>query len=133
MAIEYVNLTPHPITLIEDAGSVTIEPCGTFERIHMVTQPSVADTLPAGTVVQRPQDVAALHERLSLRLNQQGWELQDPSGVDIVLIVAGMVLDTIDPASTLARYVVAPDTGVESAVRDDAGQIVGVRRFRSRY
>ncbi len=32
----------------------------------------------------------------------------------------------------LIQHITAPDTGPESAVRDDEGRLIGVRRFRSR-
>lgn len=99
-----VNLTPHPLTV---AGR-TIAPSGTVARAA-VTYADAGDLDGIPVVAAQYGDVVDL-----------------PDATDgTVYIVSGLVRSALGDTRP---DVVAPDTG-PTAVRDDAGRIVGVTRL----
>ena len=100
-----INLTPHAITV---AGR-TIEPSGTVPRVSVR---QVEDGDIEGIPVVRT--VYGAVEGLPLPAEGTTY------------IVSALVLSALAGART---DVCAPDTSPASAIRNDAGQIVGVRRL----
>jgi len=107
--VRVVNCTPHVITLIgEDGESTTFPPSGMVPRVAVTREP-VDGPLPM------------------VRTTYGEVEgLPDPAP-DTLYIVSNVVLTALGGSRP---DVIAPDTGPHSAVRDEAGQIVGVRNFR---
>ena len=109
---EFINLTPHPIT-IEGLG--TLQPSGTVARVSTIrTQCGVL-----GGVRCTSQNFGPVE---GLPAPQDG----------VTYVVSGMVLDALKrqagPAgsSRAGHDVYAPDTGPD-AIRDEKGHIVAVR------
>lgn len=101
-----VNLTPHPINIILDDGSnITIDPSGVVPRC------SAANTVIAPGFTQSVLgDVTGL-----------------PDKVDGVLLIVGALIRTALPDRD---DLIGPDTSPTGAVRNDQGQIIGVRGFQ---
>lgn len=108
-----VNCTPHPITIADKDGNVirTIEPSGHIARVAVEQQEvGVIDGIP---VVE------------SVFGQVEGLPDPEPGVVYIVST------PTMLAARQMGRTdVVSPDTGPASAVRDEQGRIVAVRRFQ---
>jgi hypothetical protein len=101
-----VNLTPHPINVIMDDGSnITIDPSGVIPRVA-----STATTVAPGFVTTVMGDVTGL-----------------PDKKDGVLLIVGAMVRTALPDRD---DLIGPDTSPTGAVRNDQGQIVGVRGFQ---
>jgi hypothetical protein len=107
--MNFINLTPHPITVInQDGESVTFSSQGVARvSVRTETMPSVG----------------------GFRLQKQVFgEVENlPDATEgVVFIVSGMVLSQCKNRAD----VVAPDTG-RDAVRNDQGQIIAVKGFVS--
>ena len=102
-----VNLTPHPINIIldNDSDPIVIAPSGTVPRVA-----STATTVAPGFVTTIMGDVT---------------DLPDPVP-GTLLIVGAMVRTALPDRDDL----IGPDTSPSGAVRNDQGQIVGVRGFQ---
>jgi len=109
-----VNLTPHTVVVIRE-GEKPIEfpPSGTVAR---VTSRSVLVREVGGVPVVRTEysDITGLPEP------EKGT----------VFIVPTLVLLALKEGGTHRDDVVSPDTSPASVVRNEAGQIIGVRRFQ---
>ena len=104
-----VNLTPHEIVVRrEDGSELRIPPSGVVARVT-ATAESV------GTLAGVPV-VSTRYRKIE--------DLPAPRG-GVQYIVSSLVR----MAATGRADLVSPDTGTESAIRDDAGRIVAVRRF----
>ncbi len=106
-----LNLTPHPLTIRTPDGDINIAPSGDVARVAVQATPAGdLDGIPV--VKQTYGDI-------------QG--LPDPQP-GVAYIVSGLVLAAVKAAGGRAD-VYAPDTSPDSAIRDDAGRIVAVRRL----
>jgi len=111
--MKVVNLTPHEITVEAGDGTRTFPPSGKVARVE-----NVADKF--GIV------------SLSLD-NELAWVTYKPGRVEglpkpkpnTIFLVSAMVLAAVKGRDDLY----APDTGPESAIRDEAGRIIAVRRL----
>jgi len=111
-SVKMKNLTPHEVVVYDDKGDVKlrVKPSGTIARV--TTKQEVVGYL-NGVPVVKTEFVEV-----------QG--LPKPED-NTVYIVSSLV------AQAVARErgdVVAPDTSPRSAVRDEQGRIIGVRRFQ---
>ena len=108
------NLTPHAITVYDAAGGRVIhvfEPAGQIARCESTaTQVAVIDGISIHRTTFGP--VTGLPE----------------PGPDTVYIVSSLVAQSL--ATSGRNDVLAPDTGPDSVIRDEAGRIIGVRRFQ---
>ena len=104
-----VNTTPHDINIVDDAGNVVM----TYPRSSMVVRVSVT-TKPVGSI-----------DGVELVATEFGevTGLPDPCE-GTMYIVSRMVVD-----NSTRDDLVGPDVGPGQVVRDENGQIVGVRRF----
>jgi len=112
--INFINLTPHPITVCDEAGNITLNilPSGTIARVDMEYQ-EVPSVLGVPCRRQSSKGIVGLPEaNLS---------------ADSCYIVSTMVLS--HPVCSGRNDVVSPDTNPGSVVRSDSGQIIGVRGF----
>lgn len=102
-----INLTPHPINIIldNDSDPIVIAPSGIVPRVA-----STATTVAPGFVTTIMGDVTGL-----------------PDKKDGVLLIVGAMVRTALPDRD---DLIGPDTSPTGAVRNDAGQIVGVRGFQ---
>lgn len=104
-----VNLTPHEIVVRrEDGSEFRIPPSGVVARVTATAEP-------VGTLAGVPI--------MSTRYGEVE-DLPAPQG-GVQYIVSSLVRMAAPGRADL----VSPDTGPESAIRDDAGRIVAVRRF----
>jgi len=112
--VQMLNLTPHAIVIQGDDGtSVTIPPSGVVARV--ATSETVVSEVTLGSatipVVARAfGQVTGLPE------------------TDEACIVSGLVLEAVRLQQPWRRRVYAPDTGA-TAIRDEAGRIIAVRRL----
>lgn len=114
-AYRFVNLTPHPITLREERQDgtlldLTIPPSGTVARVSVTYE-----------TVDVPYALPTLRRSFG---EVEG--VPEPE-TDTYYIVSSLVLEALRGSGR--TDVLAPDTGPESAIRDDEGRIVAVRRF----
>lgn len=104
-----VNLTPHEIVVRpEDGIELRIPPSGVVARVTVTTEP-------VGTFAGVPVVKTRYGEVEDLPAPRGG----------VQYIVSSLVRN----AATGRTDLVSPDTGPESAIRDDMGRIVAVRRF----
>ena len=110
MNAEFVNLTPHLIRVFKDNGEIIeIPPSGIVARVR-------TETVKVGEIDGIDVVATRFGEVENLPPPQEG----------VIYIVSTLVLSAITD-----RYdVVAPDTSPQSAIRDESGRIVGVRRFQ---
>ena len=121
--MQYLNLTPHAITiLLDDGREVNIPPSGDVARVKTTA-------IPAGTV--GPECIPTVRQRLGkVTVVTKGgavipFEEYATQRPDTIFVVSLIVLRALQGEP----YVVAPDTGPASAVRDEYGRIRAVRRF----
>ncbi len=106
-----VNLTPHSIRIYDANGEVqkVIDPSGEVVRVsvqHRIL--SEVDGVELATTI--------LTDPVAVPEPQEG----------VTYIVSSLVAQQL----TDRPDIVAPDTGPDSAVRDENGQIVGIRRLQ---
>ena len=107
--MDFINLTPHPVSLYRDEELVaTFPPSGKVARVRTVTRDAGRHLL-VPVVEQTAGEVEGL---------------PDPDG-ETIYIVSLFVRQALRGRTD----VVAPDTGPESVVRDADGRIIGVRRW----
>ena len=114
MDIDFINFTPHSINIDSPSGRVEIPPSGKTIRVT-TTDDLVGEII--GVEVVKTSIVGV-----------EGLEGVLPGAK---IIVSSMVLDTLAKLGIpegITAY--APDTG-STAVRDERGQIVAVRRLRT--
>ena len=104
---EFLNLTPHEITVRGPNGDLRIPASGQIARVQTVESD-------AGTVAGVPAVTRAFGEIENLPAPREG----------VAFIVSSMVLGAVSGRDD----VVAPDTG-PTAVRDEDGKIKAVTRF----
>jgi len=106
------NFTPHPVVVYGENGNIitTIEPEGVQVRINeeTTTQPEI-EGIPV--VRKAYTDISGLPEQKE----------------DVWIVVSVLVIQASDRTD-----LVCPDTGPESAVRNDKGHILGVKRFQKK-
>ncbi len=110
--VKLVNLTPHTITIFKENGEVVeLPPSGQIVRVKVVQEP-------AGEINGIPVVRSGFGEVEGL----------PPPKPGVVYVVSSLVAQAV---ARLGREdVVAPDTTGVSAVRDEEGRIIGVRRFQ---
>jgi len=109
-----LNLTPHAIVIQSDNGtSVTIPPSGMVARVA-TTETVVSEVRVDGTTVP----VVA----------RQFGQVTGLPETDEACIVSSLVLDAVRVQQPWRKRVYAPDTGA-TAIRDEAGRIIAVRRL----
>jgi hypothetical protein len=109
-----LNLTPHAIVIQGDDGtSVTIPPSGVVARVA-TTETTVSVVGVGNTTV--PVVARAFGQVTGL------------PETDEACIVSGLVLEAVRLQQPWRRRVYAPDTGA-TAIRDEAGRIIAVRRL----
>lgn len=110
--MKIVNLTPHPVAIVGDNGQAvrTIDPSGPMVRVETTTR------------------TAEPIEEISVGEVSYGElaGLPDPEE-DTVYLVSVLALQVAHRQGR--KDVFSPDTGPESAVRDDKGMIIGVKRL----
>ena len=117
------NLTPHDVSWMPDRGQpMMFPPTGAAARLTI------------GSRTMPPRGGLPCVKRMMTETSA------DVAAVDIIreaeagaqaVIVSRNVLDALDSVRHAAalKVAVSPDTGRNSAVRDENGQIIGVRRF----
>lgn len=107
-----INLTPHAIGLAVGDEVVTIPASGTVARVSVTVSP-------AG-------EIETDYGRVPLVRLTYGDPVGLPEPEDgVVYVVSKVVADALPDRHDL----VYPDTSPESAIRNEAGQIVAVRRM----
>lgn len=112
-----INLTPHAISLANEAGEniQTIPASGAVARVSMTVRDTGHRVAGVPVVFQKTGKIEGLPV---------------PGGY-CLYIVSSIVLSALEQLPSCERRtdVLAPDTGPGSVVRNEAGQIVAVRRF----
>jgi len=112
--VRFINLTQHSINVVRDGSVVlSIPPSGTVARV--ATFQTVVCQLDGIDVVR-----TVFGDIVGLPDPQDG----------VVYVVSTLVLQALKASGVDRSDVVAPDTSPASVVRDDVGQIVGVKRFQ---
>ena len=122
LADELMNLTPHPITLeLSEQDRITFEPSGQVARVHedIVRQGMLLDKIPIvekqwGAIDGLPP------ERVPNR---------PLPGDARRILVSFMVAQAMREQGYALRGVYVPDTGPDSVIRNDQGDILAVRRL----
>lgn len=108
--MDIINLTPHDINIISDNTIRTITKSGKIARIDSRSVLLMhVDNIPVNKTVFG--DII---------------DLPDPKP-DTIYLVSAMVLDKVVNRSD----VFSPDTGPDSVVRNDSGNIIGVKFLRT--
>jgi len=112
--VELVNLTPHRVViLLLGHRRVEIPPSGTVARVSV-------RAVPHGSIGGIPVVRTEYGDITDLPEPKRGTVFIVPTLVLVALRAKGIQRDDL----------VAPDTSPASAVRDEAGRIVAVRRFQ---
>jgi len=106
--IKIVNLTPHSIVLRTEEGDVTVPPSGTVARVAVKQVEIECPGLPVHVARNEYGEVEGLPEPKD----------------GTIYVVSSLVLSRVHGRID----VFAPDTG-PTAIRDEAGRIVAVRRL----
>lgn len=107
-----INLTPHDIVVVvTDNGNVTFPKTGKVARV-----------VSSSKFVKFINEIPVMQTTFGNAI-----ELPDPQD-DTYYIVSSVVLDNIN-----RNDLICPDTGPDSVVRDNNGNIIGVKRFRVKY
>jgi len=109
--IKVVNLMPHEVRVITDDGEVIYKPSGKVARLQTINRVINIEGLPPVVTTE----VTGI----------EGLPAPEPG---VVYLASTLVAQY---ATRFGRLdVLSPDTGPESAVRNEAGQIIGVRRLQ---
>lgn len=113
MTIQFVNLMPHPATIVTSSGVISVPPSGQLCRVRTTS-------VTLGEVGGVPVYVDEFGEVEGLPDPQDG----------VVLLVSGLVLAALRGSGR--RDVLAPGTGPQDGpVRSPEGQVVGVTRLKA--
>lgn len=117
MATKLVNLTPHSLGICDPQGNL------------FTTLPSVS-SVRVVTTASLSGEVEVEGKEVSIVETSYGQVERLPEPVkDTIFIVSQLVISALKAAGINRPDVVAPDTGPQSVIRDEAGQILGVKRF----
>lgn len=120
--MKVLNLTPHDVHVLNDDGSILLTYPKSGQQARMISKPQVSVDCDLGDVPM---------------VSAQRWSNVDQS-VEIDpevthLLVSMPVGDFIARSHISNKYwnytIIGPDTGPQSAVRDQNGRIVGTRRL----
>jgi hypothetical protein len=116
--VEFINLTPHPVVILTTSGEeVVIPPSGRVARVA-TTQEVVA------TLTPHNHNIEIVRTRFG--------EIENlPEPEPGVLYIVSTLVAQAAVALQGRQDVVAPDTGPQSAVRGEDGQIRAVRRLQT--
>lgn len=106
---EIINMTPHVVNLYVGNEKHSFYPSGQVARVREIVEN-------AGSINGFP----AVRKKYS---EIEGLPPEEETG-DKLYIVSSLVLSLSE-----RKDLIAPDTGIGSVVRDDAGNIIGIRRF----
>ena len=114
---EFVNLTPHEITVYDSTGQnviLKIPPSGKVARVSVFSR------------------VIGEINGIPIRRAEYG-EVQDlPEPKEgVIYIVSTVLLIALREKGIARDDVVAPDTNPDSVVRDPQGRVIGVRYFQT--
>tara|TARA_R100001163_G_C5068510_1_gene209053 strand:+ start:23443 stop:23844 length:402 start_codon:yes stop_codon:yes gene_type:complete len=122
---ELVNLTPHPIIIVKDNGSIVqITPSGMVVRLRTSPQEKLPgfDYHGVNIDVVTPQDF----------LDTIDWpsDLSNTTTSVIVSMPVGQLINKLHKRGRKLPYVCyGPDSGPDSVIRDAKGGIRGVKRL----
>jgi len=139
--IELVNLTPHEITIVGEDGEVktVIPPSGKVARVKTVqekvdeingipivrTKFGAVEGVPAPTICSNCSNNSLYGGSCQCTAGGLPSDCKDFEPIE-VYIVSTLVAQAIGGR----KDIVAPDTSPQSAVRDEQGRIVAVKRFQ---
>ena len=109
-----LNLTPHAIVIQGDDGTnVTIPPSGVVARVA-TSETTVSEVAFDGVTIPV--------------VTRQFGQVTGLPETDEACLVSSLVLDAVRVQQPWRKRVYAPDTGA-TAIRDEAGRIIAVRRL----
>ena len=130
--MKLVNLTPHRVVICNAMGEtiLAVEPSGETARIEekfFADEPVITgDVSIPVAVIGRGRDSRPRVVGIPDRPQLANWD-GEPIGyapITTIYVVSRLVAELAGRPD-----VMAPDTGPQSVIRNDAGQIVGVRRL----
>ena len=129
--MEIVNLTPHPINLYAATGHVeTIAPFGQAARTEPASRETVASINGFPCHVEGPPQLSRRQlDRIVGLVHHREDRVVVVSRLVLDALARAVEMEDLDVRYAVRGYVVAPDTSVAGAVRDDEGRIIGVRGF----
>jgi len=110
----FINLTPHAITIKNSNVDITIKPSGIIARANTIE-------LEVGSL----DNIPIINRRIN---SVEIGLIRDQITSDTILLVSSMVLDAVQLDHELRPFIFAPDTG-STAERNDKGQIISVSRL----
>ncbi|RLI31246.1 hypothetical protein DRO48_01235 [Candidatus Bathyarchaeota archaeon] len=131
---KFVNLTPHEIRVVRKDGSeLRLPPSGRVARLRTVSVPvGEVEGVPIvrtelGHLNKSPKRLPGLSREgvLYSISDLLAEDLPEPQE-GVFYIVSSMVAEAL----SWRKDLLAPDTSPASAVRDEQGRIVGIRRFQ---
>lgn len=116
--MKLVSLVPHSVDICDDDGNIvrSIPPSGEVLRVKTSTRV-------VGQVEFQDRNVQVVETSYG-----EAEDLPFPA-VDTVYIVSGLVVSALKAHGVDRSDIIAPDTSPASAVRDENGMLVGVKRF----
>ena len=123
-----INLTPHSVVIrnLDDNGEinseVTLEPSGTVARLNQSV--AVKESIPVIVDTEGIKD--HMLDVLVGVVSYGGVEGLPPYQEGVYYVTSNMVASAVN-----RRDVFAPDTGPDSVIRNEAGQIEAVQRLLS--
>jgi len=123
--IKFINLTPHPINLVDPATNkvfLTIPPSGKVARVKTMQK----------TVKTIDFDLNGYLTSVDIKKTEYGEieNLPEPQP-NTIYIVSTIVLVALRDKGIKRDDIVAPDTTPNSVVRDEKGNIIGVKGFQT--
>ena len=106
--MKIINLTPHDINIVTDSKTIIIEKSGKVVRVLEKCEETTAiDNIPV--VIKKYTEIV---------------DLPEPTK-DVIYLVSIIVLQQIKGR----KDCYTPDTGPDSVIRNESGQIIGVKRL----
>jgi len=120
-----INCTPHDVVLCDVDGKVVtlFEKSGTVPRVEEENVRAIDFSCPTLSNEENYDYLDFVNNR-AIRKQLKGVVGLPRPKAGIVYVVSALVFNASD-----RKDLIAPDTGPESAVRNEKGHIIGVQRF----
>ena len=129
--LQVLNLTPHTINLCGKDGVLLEQfpPSGNIARVRGIPGEVLTDQMYFGLPVLATSSFGGVMVGTkTFREFVEDWDsVSRPTDPQSIFLVSGMVAQAIKFSFGGRARVISPDTSDAGAVRDDAGQIVGVK------
>lgn len=139
--INFINLTPHNITILRNNRKIEIKPSGFIARVEIdeYLDSSLSEKLDIDVYYVTPSRVVieGNNKKYEIRMNEDMinvvHEIGDPRAIN-VLIVSHVVFTELMKMGISWRdqsyIIVVPNTNPQHVIRDKNGKIIGVDSFQ---